>query len=286
MELVSQNVRGAVLALAPYVTPFEACMSWVRFKFSHPEYSTPNELRQNPGLYDSFDIGSTYSRQVNWQDPEEASRGLRALTQFTRYATLQSLDDERPFLFLLEDLKRACVEDGFEFQENPRTISQGKSISLDELDLTDISTTAGIQRKIKKINRAIVKDKDNLEVISYSKDLMEAVAGAVLKELGTSEETIRNMPAVERCSMALTELGVTTENGEGKVADGMTLLRKGLNKIAEGLAAMRREDTDEGHGMPGERFATDTQAQLAVSGALLWSDFLLNKYHERSTAPF
>lgn len=274
------------MALAPYVTPFNACMSWARHSFIHPDYPAPNELSQNPSLYDSFDIGSAYSRQVNWQDPEEASRGLRALSQFARYANFEDFDDERCFLSLLEDLKLACIEDGFEFLDNPRTISQEKLISINELDLTDIGTTKGIQRKIKKINRAMVRDKDNLEVISYSKDLMEAVAGAVLKELGISEEEVRKMRAVERCNRALTELGVTTDNGVGKVAEGLTLLRRGLNKITEGLVAMRREDTDEGHGMPGERFATDTQAKLAVSGALLWSHFLLDKYHERNTAPF
>lgn len=280
MELVSRNVRGAVLTLSPYVSPFDACMSWVRYGFLNRDYPEPNELMHNPNLYDSFEIGSAYSRQVDWRDSEEASRGLRALTQFVRYAKCEDFDDERSFRLLLEDLENACREDGFEFIENPPTISQSRGISISEMNLSEISTVSGIQRKVKKLNRALVQEKDNLEVISYSKDLMEAVAGAVLMELNVPEQQVRDMQAVERCNKALSELGVTNKNGVGKVAEGLTSLRKGLNKIAEGVTEMRREDTDEGHGMPTERFVTDTQANLAVSGALLWCNFLLDKYHE------
>ncbi|AHI04419.1 hypothetical protein CFAL_10765 [Corynebacterium falsenii DSM 44353] len=148
------------------------------------------------------------------------------------------------------------------------------------MNLSEISTVSGIQRKVKKLNRALVQEKDNLEVISYSKDLMEAVAGAVLMELNFPQQQVRNMQVVERCSKALSELGVTNKNGVGKVAEGLTFLRKGLNKITEGVTEMRREDTDEGHGMPTERFVTDAQVNLAVSAALLWCNFLLDKYHE------
>lgn len=146
--------------------------------------------------------------------------------------------------------------------------------------------TDGIYRKIKQINRALVRDKDNLEVIGFSKDLMEATASAVLQERGHSAESVRNMKAAERCSRAMAELGITSDNGSGKIAEGLTLTRKALNKIVEGASEMRREDTDEGHGMAGVRVVNDSQAKLAISSALLWCHYILDKFHEESSAPF
>ena len=49
---------------------------------------------------------------------------------------------------------------------------------------------------------------------------------------------------------------------------------------------MRREDTDEGHGMAGLRAASDSQANLALSSALLWCHYLLDRFNEKRAAPF
>lgn len=84
----------------------------------------------------------------------------------------------------------------------------------------------------------------------------------------------------------MAELGITSDNGSGKIAEGLTLTRKALNKIVEGASEMRREDTDEGHGMAGVRVVNDSQAKLAISSALLWCHYILDKFHEESSAPF
>lgn len=286
MDLVSRNVRGAVLGMASYVTPIEAYMSWARFGFTHPEYPDPVQIQSNPSLYNSWDICSALSRSVNWSNQEQASRGLRALSQIVRSAACGQFDDESDFAQILDDIRVACKEDGFEFQDDPRTISQTKAIPLDELNLEGLSTTDGIYAKIKKINRALTNDRDNLEVIGFSKDLMEATAGAILKERGHSEKEVRGMNATTRCSQAMAIVGITTDNGSGKIAQGLTLLRKAMNKLVEGASEMRREDTDEGHGMPGTRFASDGQAQLALSTALLWCHYVLDKFHEGESVPF
>lgn len=59
-----------------------------------------------------------------------------------------------------------------------------------------------------------------------------------------------------------------------------------MNKIVEGTSEMRREDTDEGHGMAGLRAASDSQANLALSSALLWCHYLLDRFNEKRAAPF
>lgn len=286
MDLVSRNVRGAVLGMASYVAPIDAYMSWARFGFVHPEYPDPAPIRDNPNLYSSWDICSTLSRSVDWSNQEQASWGLRALSQFVRSATCDRFDDAHDFDQILDDIRVACKEDGFEFQDDPRTISQTNAIPLDELNLEGLSTTDGIYAKIKKINRALTNDKDNLEVIGFSKDLMEATAGAILKERGLSENEVRRMNATTRCSRAMAIVGITTDNGSGKIAEGLALVRKALNKLVDGASEMRREDTDEGHGMPGTRFASDGQAQLALSTALLWCHYVLDKFHEEDSVPF
>lgn len=286
MDLVSLNIRGAVLALSPYVTAVDTYMSWARHRFLHPDYNNLSSIQQNPGFYDSLEIFSALSQSVNWSDQDQATRGLRALSQFARYASCDDYHEAQEFDRIFADIRIACKEDGFEFTECPPTISHGQAVALDELNIDGLSTTGGILRKIKQINRALVGDKDNLEVIGFSKDLMEATAGAVLQERGHSVEAVRKMNAGQRCSQAMAELGITANNGSGKIAEGLTYTRKALNKIVEGVSEMRREDTDEGHGMAGVRVATDSQAKLAISTALLWCHYILDKFHEDGAAPF
>lgn len=286
MDLVSPNIRGAVLSIAQYVAPFEAYMSWSRHRFIDPDNRKPTDILSDPSMYDSVEIFATFSRSVDWTNQEEASRGLRALSQFIRSAECDHYEDEYSFTRKIEDIRTACIEDGFEYKDDPRTISKTNSVALGELNLDGLSTTEGIYLKLKKIDRALVRDQDNLEVIAYSKDLMEAVAGAVLQQRGQSDESIRRMNAASRCHNAMTLVGITTDNGQGKVAEGLTLFRRGMNKLVEGITAMRREDTDEGHGMPGVRTASDTQAQLALSAALLWCHYILDNLRSEQSAPF
>ena len=286
MDLVNPNIRGAVLSLSPYVSPVDMYMSWARHGFFHPEYRNPSDIKSNPGLYDSMGIFSSLSQRVDWSDQEQASRGLRSLSQIIRMASTNEFSDEYEFNLKISDIRTACQEDGFEFKENPYTITHGDAIPLDELKLDGLSTTEGIYRKIKQLNRALVRDRDNLEVIGFSKDLMEATADAVLQELGHPEELVRKMQAAERCSNAMSEVGIVVDNGTGKISQGLTGIRKAMNKIVEGTSEMRREDTDEGHGMAGLRAASDSQANLALSSALLWCHYLLDRFNEKRAAPF
>ena len=145
-------------------------------------------------------IFSSLSQRVDWSDQEQASRGLRSLSQIIRMASTNEFSDEYEFNLKISDIRTACQEDGFEFKENPYTITHGDAIPLDELKLDGLSTTEGIYRKIKQLNRALVRDRDNLEVIGFSKDLMEATADAVLQELGHPEELVRKMQAAEPVS--------------------------------------------------------------------------------------
>lgn len=285
MDLVSLNIRGAVLSLYPYVNPVDTYMSWARYGFFHPDYN-PSSIHNNPISYSSLEIFSTLSQSVNWCDQDQATRGLRALSQFARCASCDDYDDERELDRIFADIRLACMEDGFIFSKDPVAISHGEMVALDELNLEGITTTGGILRKIKQVNRALAKDKDNLEVIGFSKDLMEATAGAILQERGHSVADVRNMRASERCNKAMTELDITTNTGSGDISQGLNFIRKGLNKIVEGISKMRRDDTDEGHGMPGVRIATDSQAKLAISASLLWCHYVLDKFHEYEEAPF
>ncbi|KAA8725237.1 hypothetical protein [Corynebacterium flavescens] len=173
LDLVSLNIRGAVLSLSPYVTAIDAYMSWSRHGFFHPEYN-PSAIKNNPGLYDSLKIFTCLSQNVDWGEQGQASRGLRSLSQFIRMAGYDSFSDEGDFARIISDIRTACREDGFEFREDPYTITHGEAIALNELNLDGLSTTEGIYRKIKQLNRVLVQDKDNLEVIGFSKVLLQS----------------------------------------------------------------------------------------------------------------
>ncbi|CAB0521807.1 abortive infection family protein [Corynebacterium diphtheriae] len=286
-DLVSPNIRGAVLALCPFVAPAQAYLSWSRNQFYHPDYNDLHALYWNPAVFNSVDIFTTMSKNVDWSDPDQAVRGLRALSLTIRAADYDdSYDTERKFVRAISDIRTACIEDGFVFSENPYTISHGDAIALDELNLAALSTAEGIQRKIKKINISLLKEKDNAEVVALSKDLMEAVAAAVLLERRYTEENVRKMTVGERCGKALTELGVRDDNGAGKIVEGLNFISKALNKISMGVAEMRRDDTDEGHGMPQVRVVSDGQARLALQASLLWSNYVLDELHDQSVPPF
>lgn len=286
MELVSLNLRGAVLPIAHFVAPVDVYLCWARHRFFHPEYLDHAQIAGNPSLFDPWDMCVKLSGSVDWTDQEQASNGLRALSQLLRSAVAER-SQEYEIDKIIEDVRLACNEDGFVFQEDSRTISQANAILLDELDLRGLSTTDGIYEKIKKINRALTNDRDNLEVIAFSKDLMEATAAAILLELGRPVEEVKVLRMAERCNTAMNMVGITNGTGSGKIAEGLTLIRKALSKLVEGAGQMRREDTDEGHGMPVTRFASDAQAQLALSTALLWCGYVLGKFHEQEElAPF
>lgn len=286
-DLVSPNIRGAVLALCPFVAPAQAYLSWSRNGFYHPDYNNVSALYQNPGIFSSIDIFATMSKNVDWSDADQAVRGLKALSLTIRSATLdEGFDFEGDFFRAIDEVRLACIEDGFVFSENPYTISHGDAIALDELNLAALSTVEGIQRKIKKINISLLKEKDNAEVVALSKDLMEAVAAAVLLERRYTEEKVRKMTVGERCGNALKELGITGDNGAGKIVEGLNFIRKALNKISMGVAEMRRDDTDEGHGMPEVRVVSDGQARLALQASLLWSNYVLDELHDQSLPPF
>lgn len=287
MDLVSPNIRGAVLEVAEFVSPYHAVMSWKRHGFPNSDYDNLPTLQRNAAFYSPLDICASFSRNVDWCNAKEAERGLRALSEFIRYAEVDDWEDEVAFQRALEHVRVACIEDGFDFSEQPYTIRQNAgAVQLTELDLKGLKHISGINETIKKLNRAIVGDRDNAEVIGYSKDLMEAVADAILLEKGYEGSVVRNMKAQERCSEVMKSLDIVVDDGRGKVARGLSDIRKAMNLITDGVVTMRREDTDEGHGSAVRRVVKDSHASLALSAALLWSEYILETFREENVAPF
>lgn len=288
MDLVSRNIRIAIRSLHPHVTPETVFKSFERVGFEHPNNVTISDVIENPGFYDSLTLFEDFDRSVDWSDANEASQGLRALNWIFSLTDLDPDYEWREFQDRLYEIEKAASEDGFTYDQVKREISQDNVISLDELNLESFSEASGVTALIKKINRAIIA-KDNEEIVGYCKSLMEAIAGAVLLTLDLSEDEVRKLQFGDRCSLAMEKLGITENNGassgDTKIALGLNLIRKGNNKIVEGIGQLRRDDTNAGHGMPTLTHVSDAQAQLAQFSALAWCHFIVSKHKEVKCKP-
>ncbi|WP_025252287.1 abortive infection family protein [Corynebacterium vitaeruminis] len=286
--LVSRNIRYAISRFNPYVSQVDAFGCFYRYEFDHPDGVMAGDVQNNPGVFTTYGIFEAFDNHIDWSDPSQSQRGLRALSAFIRATYCDCPTDAEILERLHRELKVACVEDGFTWDSSTGHIVVNRGVALDEFDLSGVTTIEGILDLMKKINRATTRDKDNAEVIGFSKNLMEAMADAVPRERGWQEDEVRGLKYQDRCSAVMKELGITEQSaGKGAVALGIGFVRKGLNKVVEGIGEMRRDDTNEGHGMANLKFVSDADAEFALRSAVNWCHFILETHRESSmVCPF
>lgn len=285
-DLVSVNIRGATMGLTEFLTPYETYMCWARFGFFYPDSPRPEDLRNNPSLYSALEIGQDFSKRVDWGNQEEASRGLRALSQMIRSSHCDNWEDQRQYEALIEDLGRACCEDGFRLSMESQAIEETEGIPLDLFDLSNLPSIDGVTRKVKKLNRALTIERDYLEVVGYAKDVIEAVAAAILSAMGMQDSEINSLRVMDRASKVHEMLEIAESNGALKASEAFEFVRRGLNKIVRGMAELRSRQTDSGHGMNEVPVIDKVTADLAVDSAIAWCRYVLGVYNQRQKSPF
>ncbi|MFO6449837.1 abortive infection family protein [Corynebacterium amycolatum] len=285
-DLVSVNIRGAAMGLTDFLTPYETYMCWARFEFFHPDTPNPEALKDNPNLYSSLEIGQNFSKRVDWGNQEEASRGLRALSQMLRNSDYSDWEGELRYEALIQDLSRACREDGFRLSLESQRIEEPEGVPLDLLDLSNLPSIDGVTRKVKKLNRALTIEHDYLEVVGYAKDVIEAVAAAILSAMGMKDSEIIDLRVMERASKVHKMLGIGESGGALMTSEAFESVRRGLNKMVQGVADLRSRQTDSGHGMNEVPELDKVTADLAVDSAIAWCRYVLGVYNQRQISPF
>lgn len=96
-------------------------------------------------------------------------------------------------------------------------------------------------------NPHLVKGRDNLEVIGYSKDLMGAGAAAVPRKRGYSDEKVRGFNASSRCCEAMNclEVFISDATGSQTISKGMHEIRKGANQLIVSMTKIGCQEVDE-----------------------------------------
>lgn len=111
---------------------------------------------------------------------------------------------------------------------------------------------------------------DHAATIGYAKELVEAVAHAILQNHGV--QTPKTMALSRLCIEAAKALGLRVGHNIDRHANTLV---DGLARIVDGLAQMRNRH-GTGHGRPEPSAAQGHHAELAAASAIAWVNFVLS----------
>lgn len=277
--LVSENIRGAVYMLVPRVDPWSVINAWQRAGFGTP-VGLSGITSRNAYKHDSESIFTVYAHQVDWTGVDQSSRALKALSTITRKAHDNVDDSFDSFWADYRELEIACTDDGFNLSDNG-TITQAGGIRLDDLDLSQLSSTEGVLREVKRLNRAMSTDRDMSDVVGHAKNLMEAVAASLLKDFGMDDAAIRKLQVQNRAAKVHELLEINKSTGVGKTTDGLESIRKGLNKLIDGVKDLRTQESVAGHGLHVVPDIPRADAQLAIDASLAWCRYVIETFNRK-----
>lgn len=116
---------------------------------------------------------------------------------------------------------------------------------------------------------------DHAATIGYAKELVEAVAHAILQSHGVQTPTTMTLSRL--CTEAAKALGLRRGHDIDRHANTLV---GGLSRIVDGLAQMRNRH-GTGHGRPEPSAAQSHHAELAAASAIAWVNFVLAVQDER-----
>lgn len=285
-DIVSCNVRGAILPLAIEIGTSDVVNAFDRAGVPHPS-SLPNFDYSNPEAYSSREVFCSFSRSINWKDEDAARKGLIAFSIIVRqfsYTLRNAFRDDYGYA-LLDEVDYACADEGLVFSAKGISLAENV-IAEKEFELTGLTTVDGIQKQIDAINQAYVSLQDNSEIIAKSKNLVEAVAKAILVSLGEQEKELKNVKLPKLTAKVHIALGLDKAKTEDqKIVQSMGQIIGGLHGLVEGLAQKRNRGS-AAHGSVTVIESTNASAQLALNAAKTWCSFVLKLFKETDIPPF
>jgi hypothetical protein len=211
-----------------------------------------------------------YLDSVDWADADQVARAIGAFER-TAADTSRNLIARIQALRQIEREGYDVDDEGYEgVRITPRIVV------LREGSLAGLTDPTAIRDGLDRITRAI-EDGDPAQAIGSAKELIESTAKVVLREVGEPANDKDDLPQlVYQAQVALRVHPSTASPGP----DGSEAVKKilgGAITITTGLAELRNRGYGTGHGVGGRRVALHARhAHLAVSGARLWCEFMLD----------
>ena len=177
-----------------------------------------------------------YLEAVNWTDPTQVSRFLRAAERL-----LYGWDPQ--------DLRRfwqSLRRDGYYVDERTGQISSlGPALAIDSLE--KVTDPSAIREQMDRIRRAA--DDDPALAIGTAKELIESTAKVVLLELGHQVDEKADLSELARAAQLALGLHPSAGAGSGPdTSEGIKRILGAVTTIVNGLAELRNRGHGTGYG--------------------------------------
>jgi hypothetical protein len=255
-ELISRTTRGQLRALTT-----DSTVGRISAAFQDEGFAS------NPDS--TWDDGSArrtttqhYLEAVNWTDPAQVGRALRAMARI-----MDEFDEQ-----YTESLRKSLRRDGCQIDDGTITLPPTR---LPRVPLDGLRDPSAILDNLDRIQRAI--DDDPAQAVGSAKELIESTAKTVLLERGKAVDEKDDLPAlVSRAQQALDlHPAAATPGPDG--SDAVKKILGAVITVAIGVAELRNRGYGTGHGATGARVGLHPRhGHLAVNAAATWCQIMLD----------
>jgi len=230
-----------------------------------PDDQLPSGMRRS--------LVECYYAGIDWTSARDVQRVLAAYEQ-----VLAELDPQSQDFRKLTNLLR---RDGYVYEEG--TLRGLAPVDIDAVvDASDIVDRVSLQAHIRRIQDSV--DSDPALAIGSSKELVETVAKAVLREYGQDPESFDTFQRLVKGALKCLNLSSEDIPESKKGAKSIKQALAGLNQIVGAIAELRNL-YGTGHGrLRQERSVGPRHARLVVGAAATLATFMLETLDTRIAA--
>lgn len=205
-----------------------------------------------------------YYAGVDWTSPRDVNKILRVYEQIL----VELNPDSQEFKKLLNLLKR----DGYIYEDG--TIHGQLAIDIHAVtEASEIVDEAYLRTHVRRLNDSV--DSDPAQAIGSSKELLETVAKAILKEFNQDVGAYKTVPQLVKAALNCLELTVENIPRVKEGANSLKQVLAGLSQIVGGIAELRSL-YGTGHGrLEQQEGISPRHARLVVGATATLATFLL-----------
>ncbi len=206
-----------------------------------------------------------YLDAVDWADPREVGRALRAFEWLLHGVHGPEVDK-----FVVSLRRDGYIVDSF----TGRILSAGPRFPTDSF--ANLKDPSAIREHLDRIQRALLEE-DPAQLIGSAKELIESTAKVALTERGLPVNDNDDVPALSRQAQRALSLYPSTTTPGPDGGDPVKKILGAVSSIAVGVAELRNRGYGTGHGPAAARAGLRARhAHLAVNAALTWCHLVLD----------
>jgi hypothetical protein len=209
-------------------------------------------------------LAQEYLENVNWSDPDQVARALRAMER-----VLDSWEGES-----VEKFWKSLAHDGYKRKPESGMLDIPVT-TFSAGSLSNLKDGSVIQAHLTRIQRALAIDPEL--AIGSAKELIESTAKLVLDQRGVAYDKNDDIIALihrsqEAIGLSPAKVPMTGPDGGGSIKR----ILGGASSVAIGVAELRNQ-YGTGHGSGRVRAGLGTRhAHLAVNAAFMWCQLMLD----------